>query len=70
MIIKRRKQQEKAKLCNEVIHNLYSALYIIGMIKSKHARLEEHAACLAEIRNGKILFRKPEWKSLFKTMNL
>jgi hypothetical protein len=45
-------------------------LYIIWMIKSKHARLEEHVVCLAEIRNGKILLRKPESKSLLKTMDL
>ena len=70
MILKRRKQQEKAKLHNEVFHNLYSASYIIGMIKSKHARLEEHVACLAEISNGKILVRKPERKSLFKAKDL
>jgi hypothetical protein len=40
------------------------------MIKSKHARLEEHAVCLAEIRNGNIFVRKPETKSLFKAMDL
>ena len=62
--------RRKAKLHNEVFHNLYSASYIIGMIKSKHARFEEHEACPAEIRNGKILVRKSERKSLFKTMDL
>lgn len=62
--------RRKAKLHNEVFHNLYSASYIIGMIKSKHTRLQEHVECLAEIRNGKILIRKPERKSLFKTMDL
>jgi len=62
--------RRKAKLHNEVFHNLYSASYIIGMIKSKHARLEEHVAYLAEIRNGKIFVRKSERKSLFKTMDL
>lgn len=49
----------REKLCNEVFHNLYSASYIFRMIKSKHARLQEHVACLAEIRNDKILVRKP-----------
>jgi hypothetical protein len=58
------------KLCNEVFHNLYPASYIIGMIKSKHARLKEHVACPAEIRNGEILVRKPETKSLLQTMYL
>jgi hypothetical protein len=62
--------RRKAKLHNEVFHNLYSASHIIGMIKSKHARFEEHEACPAEIRNGKILVRKSERKSLFKTMDL
>jgi hypothetical protein len=62
--------RRKAKLHNEVFHNLYSASYIIGMIKSKHARLKKHVVCLAEIRNGKILVRKPERKSLFKTTDL
>ena len=70
MVLKRRKQQETTTLCNEVFHNLYSASYIIGMIKSKHARLKEHVACLAEIRNGEILVRKPETNSLFQTMDL
>jgi hypothetical protein len=58
------------KLHNEVFHNLYSASYIIGMIKSKHTRLKEHVACLVEIRNGEILIRKPEMKSLLQTMDL
>jgi hypothetical protein len=49
------------KLHNEELHNLYSSLNIIRMIKSRRMRWVECVAHMAEMRNEyKIFVRKPE----------
>lgn len=39
---------------------MYSASYVFRIIKSRKARLEDHVACLAGIKSGKIQVRDPK----------
>jgi hypothetical protein len=49
------------KLHNEELHNLYSSLIIIRMIKSRRMRWAGHVARMGEKRNAyRILVAKPE----------
>jgi hypothetical protein len=51
------------KLHNEELHNLYSSLSIIRMMKSRRMRWAENIARIGEKRNAyRILVRKPEGK--------
>jgi hypothetical protein len=51
------------KLHNEKLHNLYSSLNIIRMIKSRRMRWARHVARIEEKRNSyRILVGKPEGK--------
>jgi hypothetical protein len=51
------------KLHDEELHNLYSSLSIIRMIKSKRMRWARHVARMGEKRNPyRILVGKPEVK--------
>jgi transcription termination factor 2 len=51
------------KLYNEELHNLYSSLNIIRMIKSRRMRWAGHVARMGETRNAyRILVGKPEVK--------
>jgi hypothetical protein len=51
------------KLHNEELHNLYSSLSIIRMIKSRRMRWAGHVARMGEKRNAyRILVGKPEEK--------
>jgi hypothetical protein len=54
---------DSRKLHNEELHNLYSSLNIIRMMKSKRVRWAGHAARMGETRNTyRILVGKPEGK--------
>jgi hypothetical protein len=51
------------KLHNDVLHNLYSSLNLIRMIKSRKMRWTGHVARMREKRNAyRILAGKPEGK--------
>jgi hypothetical protein len=51
------------KLHNEELHNLYSSLSIIRMIKSRRMRWARHVACMGEKGNAcRILVGKSEGK--------
>jgi hypothetical protein len=51
------------KLHDEELHNLYSSIYIIRMIKSRRMRWMWNVARMGEMRNAyKILVGKPEGK--------
>jgi hypothetical protein len=53
------------KLRNEELHNLYSSLSIITMIKSRRMRWAGHVARIGEKRNAyRILVGKPEGRPL------
>jgi hypothetical protein len=53
------------KLNNKVLHNLYSPLSIMRMIKLKRIRWEVHVAQMGAERNAyRVLMRKPERKRL------
>jgi hypothetical protein len=55
--------EELRNLHDEDLHNLYSSLNIIRMIKSRRIRWVGHVACLGKIRSAyKILVGKPEGK--------
>jgi hypothetical protein len=56
------------KLHNEELHNLYSSLNIIRMIKSRRMRMAGHVARMGLQRNAYgILVVKPEGKTIRKT---
>jgi hypothetical protein len=48
------------KLLDEELHNLYSLLNIIRVIKSRRMRLTGQVACMGEIRNEYILVENPD----------
>jgi hypothetical protein len=51
------------RLCNEELHNLYSSLSIIRMIKSRRLRWAGHVACMVEKKNAsRILVGTPKGK--------
>jgi hypothetical protein len=56
------------KLHNEELHNLYSSLNTIRMIKSRKMRWAGHVARIGEKRNAyKILVGKPEGRRPLRT---
>jgi len=56
------------RMHNEELHNLYTSLNIITVIKSRRMRCVGHVACMQEMRNAYTIFaRKCEGKRPLKT---